>query len=76
MLYLPEHGSFLLDDAVVVAQSDEEQAIWDDSGSSFTPTLSERDANGFPVVAGTMQRLDNSNGFFYDGYVLFPIAAP
>ncbi len=68
----PDHGTILLDDTIV-AENDVEQAIWDNSGGHRLPTLSERNATGFPVVAGTMTRLDSSYTYFFDGYVLFPI---
>ena len=63
-------------DDVVVAESNQEQAIWDNSGGDFVPNLTERNASGFPVIVGTIRRLDSDFTYFHDGYVLFPIAVP
>jgi hypothetical protein len=71
VLYHPADGSIFLDD--VIDASDEEKAIWNNSGGDFIPNLSERNGTGFPVLAGTMRRLDSPHSYFSDGYVLFPI---
>ena len=62
------HGSISLD-ATIIAESVQEQAIWDDSQQFLLPMLSERDATGFPVVSGVMWHPDST----MDGYVLIPI---
>lgn len=78
VIHLPEHGSVLLDE-VIVAENEQEQAIWDNSGGDWDPTLSTGNAGGFPVVAGTLRRLDGPyteiNSNFHDGYYLTPISS-
>lgn len=63
----PVHGAILIDDTIITAK-----VIWDSSGGHRMPTLSERNASGFPVIAGMMLRPDSPFASFYEGYVLFP----
>ena len=68
----PAHGSILLDDTII-ALIPEDQALWDERQYVFVSGVSERNASGFPLVAGTMQVTAYSEGYHFDGYVLIPI---
>lgn len=57
-------------DTTIVAEDEADQAIWDDSVPNVS-VLSERDATGFPVLAGTVSLI--YYGGSHDGFVLIPI---
>ena len=58
VLYHPNHGFLLVND-LVVAASDEEMAIWDDSYRNHIASITERNDTGFPVLAGSLQRTNS-----------------
>lgn len=66
------HGSISID-ATIVAADPVEEELWA-SGRMRGLVITERDASGFPMLAGDIR--DSSVSNFADGFVLIPIPVP